>query len=231
MADSEELRGQKLYEALMALKPAGLAETDWAVKSGINRGFFTNLKGSTIAPRSDNLRKLLQSIQKSHEDLYRAAKTTKGATAKEPDLPPVHHVSEGETVEIIQLDLSLSMGPGTIIDDWVESTAVTFDLNFIRGITRSSPGRLRLVTGIGRSMEPTLQDGDVILVDTTERMLSRHDGIYWVSIYGSAGIKRLRAISPSRILIISDNKEIDPQEIEAEDLRIEGRAIWAARGL
>lgn len=138
---------------------------------------------------------------------------------------------DGEVVQIQKLDLSLSMGPGTLIDGYVESELVNFDLNFIRLYTRATSDRLRLVTGIGDSMEPTLKWGDLILIDTNDRMLSKQDGIYWINLYGAAGIKRLRAVGPRRILVKSDNPAMDDQEVDAEDLRIEGRAIWATRGL
>lgn len=140
-------------------------------------------------------------------------------------------LGDGEVVQIQKLDLSLSMGPGTLIDGYVESELVNFDLNFIRLYTRATSDRLRLVTGIGDSMEPTLKWGDLILIDTSDRMLSKQDGIYWINLYGAAGIKRLRAVGPRRILVKSDNPAMDDQEVDAEDLRIEGRAIWATRGL
>lgn len=136
-----------------------------------------------------------------------------------------------ELVPIHKLDLSLSMGPGTLIDDYVEAEPVTFDLAFIRAITRSPSDRLRLVTGIGDSMYPTLNWGDTILIDTTDRALAKQDGIYWINLYGAAGIKRLRTVGPGRVLVKSDNPTVGDQEVSAEDLRIEGRAIWAARGL
>lgn len=136
-----------------------------------------------------------------------------------------------DTVAIQKLDLSLSMGPGTLIDDYIEAEPVTFDLSFIRSITRAPSDRLRLVTGIGDSMYPTLNWGDVIMIDTTDRALARQDGIYWINVYGAAGIKRLRTVGQGRVLVKSDNPAVDDQEVDAEDLRIEGRAIWVARGL
>lgn len=147
------------------------------------------------------------------------------------DFLPTRSASGGEWVEITKLDLSLSMGPGTLIDDWVEEESVLFDPGLLRTITRSPFPRLRLVTGIGDSMYPTLNWGDTILIDTTDRALARQDAIYWVSVYGASGLKRLRTIGPSRILVISDNPQVADQEVDAEDLRIEGRAIWFARAL
>lgn len=153
-------------------------------------------------------------------------------TEPEPSQNVIKHVpGDGDVVQIQKLDLSLSMGPGTLIDDWVEWEPVSFDLAFIRSLTRTPPHRLKLVTGIGDSMFPTLSWGDMIMIDTTARQLSRQDGIYWINLFGAAGIKRLRAVGPSRILVKSDNPDVEDQEVSAEDLRIEGRAIWAARGL
>lgn len=140
-------------------------------------------------------------------------------------------VAADDTVLIQRLDLSLSMGPGTLIDDWVEAEPVNFDLSFVRSITRTPPDRLRLVTGIGDSMYPTISWGDLLMIDTTDRQLARQDGVYWIDLYGAAGIKRLRTVAPGRVLVISDNPAVGDQEVSAEDLRIQGRAIWLARGI
>lgn len=149
-----------------------------------------------------------------------------------PDLPPMRSASRDEDmVEIQKLDLSLSMGPGTLIEDYVEAEPVRFDPTFIRAITRTPPHRIKLVTGIGDSMYPTLNWGDAIMIDTTDRALGRQDGIYWISLFGASGIKRLRTVGKNRILVISDNRDVADQEVAAEDLRIEGRAIWFARAL
>lgn len=236
MAEEATLRGRALYDALMQIKPAGLVETDWAVGAGVNRGFFSNLKSSDISPRSDTLHKILTFVKCREADLYHAANITEERSVvlhsriSDVEKSSAFH-SDGEVVKIQKLDLSLSMGPGTLIDDHVEAELLNFDLNFVRIYTRASSDRLRLVTGIGDSMDPTLKWGDLILIDTTDRMLSKQDGIYWINLYGAAGIKRLRAVGPRHVLIKSDNPAVDDQEVAAEDLRIEGRAIWATRGL
>lgn len=154
------------------------------------------------------------------------------APTREPDVPPARLATEDDgTVELQRLDLSLSMGPGTLIDDYVEAEPVRFDPSFLRLITRAPYHRLKLVTGIGDSMYPTLNWGDTIMIDTTDRALAKQDAIYWISVYGASGLKRLRAIGKGRVLVVSDNPSVPDQEVDAEDLRIEGRAVWFARGL
>jgi len=148
------------------------------------------------------------------------------------DHQATHDASANDaTVEIISLDLSLSMGPGTLIEDFVEAEPIKFDLGMVRAITRTPPSRLRLVKGVGDSMEPTIRTSDQVMIDINERQLARINGIYWIDHLGTHGIKRLRAASRGKVMIISDNPGVDNFEVEAEDLRIEGRAIWFAREL
>ena len=229
MADADELRGKRLYDALMALKPKELAATDWAVKAGVNRGFFTDLKSNPNSSlRTDTLRKVLRHIGKTEADLYGEMPVRK----EQPDLTLTRIASsDDDTVEIIALDLSLSMGPGTLIEEYAEEQRVRMSLAFVQAITRTPSDRLRLVRGIGDSMEPTLRTGDRVMIDINERQLARSHGVYWVDHLGTHGMKRLRAASRSKVLIISDNPVIDNYEVDAEELIIHGRAIWFARDL
>lgn len=146
----------------------------------------------------------------------------------EKERPPA---TDRETVDIVALDLSLSMGPGTLIEDFVEGEPIVLDLALVQSITRTPSDRLRLVKGIGDSMEPTLRNGDRVMVDINERHFSRINGIYWIDHYGAHGIKRLRSVGKDRLLVISDNPNVQDFEVAADELRIEGRVIWFAREL
>lgn len=226
MADNRDLRGAALYDALMRLRPQGLAETDWAVQAGVNRGFFTNLKKQDISPRIDSIRKLLRFVNKTDADLYdESPEHARSSTA------PTRRIDQGDVVDIISLDLSLSMGPGTLIEEFIEEEPVKFDIGLLRAVTRTPLHMLRAVKGVGDSMEPTLRTNDRILIDTSEKMLSRVHGIYWVDHLGAHGIKRLRAVGQGRILIMSDNPTVPDYDVDAEEMRIHGRAIWLMRDL
>lgn len=146
-----------------------------------------------------------------------------------PDMPPTRSADAGEIVEIVSLDLSYAMGDGTNIDDYVESEPVKFDYAFIRMITHSPPHRLRLAKGIGDSMFPTLHSTDRVMIDTTRNRLDLDDRIYAITRWGAGSIKRLRAIGPQRVLVLSDNPAVPDAEIDAENLIIHGRVIWFGR--
>lgn len=149
--------------------------------------------------------------------------------AREPDQPPSRDASAGETVSIIQLDLSLPMGPGATVEDYIEEEPRIFDLAYIRGFTRTPAHRLRLARGIGDSMYPTLQGSDQVWIDSTQRQLNQSDRIWAVSINGGAAIKRLRPMKGGRVLVISDNATVDNYEVGHDELLIGGRVIRLAR--
>jgi phage repressor protein C with HTH and peptisase S24 domain len=216
----EDLRGAALYDALMAIKPDAMSEGEWADKAGLNRGFFSDLKGKDTRPRIDTLQKL-----------KRVAEASLPAS-KVPDQMPTRSISAGETIEIARVDLSLPMGPGATVDNFVEDEPLTFDLAYVRSFTRTPANCLKIAMGVGDSMFPTLVSADLVWIDTTQNQLLHSDRIYAASINGGAAIKRLRPIAGGqRVLVISDNKTIEPYEVDADDVVIWGRVIRFARDL
>ena len=154
------------------------------------------------------------------------------ALEKASDHPVMRSVDAGETAEIIRLDLSLPMGPGATVEDYVEHEPLRFDLAYIQSFTRTPMHRLRIAMGVGDSMFPTLVSNDLVWIDTTQNQLVHADRIYAASINGGAAIKRLRPVAGgARILVISDNKTIEAYEVDANEVIIWGRVIRFARDL
>jgi phage repressor protein C with HTH and peptisase S24 domain len=147
---------------------------------------------------------------------------------REPEILPVVTSEEG-SVPLRRLDMSLSMGDGSNIDDYFDEGVFEFDANMLRMISRAPPERLIVGDGIGDSMFPTIHDRDIVIFDTTQQRLNTTDKIWAISLFGAGGIKRLRPVSRDRVLVMSDNPSIPDQEVSAEDLRILGRVIWSAR--
>jgi len=92
-------------------------------------------------------------------------------------------------------------------------------------------GLLSMIAVRGDSMEPTLSDGDDILVDRADSADRLRDGIYVLRIDDALNVKRL-AINPAdrRITVASDNPaypgwpDCDPMR-----LAIIGRVVWVGR--
>lgn len=196
---------------------------------GVDRSVANRVVNGAVefnARRADEVARLLQ--VSAEEILFRAGIRP----APAPEQLPTRSVDGGETAQLLRLDLSLPMGPGATVDDYVEEEPVEFDLGYLRAITRTPVHRLRLARGVGDSMMPTLQSSDEVLIDTTQNQLLHSDRIYAASINGGAAIKRLRPIEGGkRILIISDNKTIEPYPVDAHEVMIWGRVIRFARDL
>ena len=228
VSDDEDLRGGRLYEALLLLKPAGLAETAWADKAGVNRGFFSDLKNSDISPRGTTLRKVLAAVGRTEGELRQVAAA--GRAPVYPDRPPMRGASDGDGgITIRQIDLSYAMGDGANLEDYPEEQGVVFDPNFLRLVTRAAPERLFVARGDGDSMQPTLINGDTLLIDTSQRRLNMQDRVWACAYQGAGMVKRLRVIGEGRVEIRSDNPVIGNLEVDADDLHIVGRVVWVGR--
>lgn len=93
-----------------------------------------------------------------------------------------------------------------------------------QALGRAGPGFIT-VTVSGDSMEPTLADGDVIIVDTTRTAVDA-SGIYVVELGGDLLVKRVQRRMDGSLVLKSDNAAYDPEHIQpdaAHALRVLGR--------
>ena len=137
-----------------------------------------------------------------------------------------------ELAYVRQVDIRYAMGDGSALDDYPDATLVPFNLGFLRMRSRGPLESLFLVTGHGDSMEPTLLKNDLILIDTTDRQMDIGDQIWALEYAGSGYIKRLRRVKRNgtvKILILSDNDRVPPEEAEPEDIHLVGKVVWIGR--
>lgn len=137
----------------------------------------------------------------------------------EPDLVPVR-----------EIDLSFGMG-ATYLDVPITEEIHHFPRAWLRRYTRSSPDKLFFAQGIGDSMEPTLHDSDLLLIDTDQKTLTSADRI-WVLTYADCGmIKRLRPVPGGGVEVLSDKKEVPTFTAYDGELVIIGRVVAVQRKL
>jgi phage repressor protein C with HTH and peptisase S24 domain len=93
----------------------------------------------------------------------------------------------------------------------------------------SSTKNLVLMRVQGRSMDPTIQDRDTVMIDTGRRDI-KEGMIYALRTDSTIMIKRLSFRIGGRVLIISDNRaEYDPYEADTKDLHVIGQVIFFCR--
>lgn len=153
-----------------------------------------------------------------------------GPRRDRPEQPSARTADSGETAPVVRLDMSYSMGPGTDLDDsYIDGEAFQFDLGFLRSMTVTPPDRIRIVDGIGDSMQPTLHDRDLLFVDVNQRDLNAQDRIWAIWLFGLGAVKRLRALSADAVLVMSDNPDVPDQEVSRKDILIHGRVVGSIK--
>ena len=130
---------------------------------------------------------------------------------------------------IDEVDLALGMG-ATYLDGTAEVKGhAPFRKEWLRGLYQGPVSALKVVQGRGDSMEPTIRDGDIVLIDTSSRILDDQD-VIWAVSYGDLGmIRRLRKLPSGAFLMSPDNPVVRPTEAYDGELHIMGRVIFIGR--
>lgn len=129
-------------------------------------------------------------------------------------------------------DVRAAAGHGAWNDAERVKKMLAFRREWIATDLRASPDALVLIYVDGDSMEPTLSDGDVVMVDRLQVEV-RSDSIYVFTQDGALLIKRLQRLPAGRFLVISDNErfgryELDRSSFEGDSpiARMIGRVVW-----
>lgn len=133
---------------------------------------------------------------------------------------------------IPRLDIQASAGNGRIAVSEEPLEYLAFQANWLRG-RGINPAAARVLTARGDSMEETIRDGDVLLVDTSiDRVL---DNSIYVVVYGDMVlVKRVHGRINGSLQLISDNPRYPVEEVskgEVDDLKIAGRVMWFGRSI
>jgi phage repressor protein C with HTH and peptisase S24 domain len=129
----------------------------------------------------------------------------------------------GEWVDVPRLPLGASAGPGALALDEQPVGAFRFASSWLRG-QGLDPAMLSAIAVAGDSMEPTLRDGDEILVDRTPRPL--RDGIHVVRFDDTLLVKRLDLGRPGTVALVSDNPAYRTIELKSGEFEVIGRVVW-----
>lgn len=136
-------------------------------------------------------------------------------------------------VEIPILDVEASAGFGAVAASENAQTRFGFDERWLRSLTSAKSASLSIVRVTGDSMEPTLSDGDEVLVDASDHASRLRDGIYVLRADDALVVKRV-AIRPGgkQITIASDNPAYPTwNDMDRSEVHVVGRVIWFGRAL
>jgi phage repressor protein C with HTH and peptisase S24 domain len=89
------------------------------------------------------------------------------------------------------------------------------------------PKNLILVEAVSDAMTPTIDEGDLVLVDLREPRV-RHDGVYVLRTHGDLAIKRIQRRPDGKVIIRSDNAAYESAVVAADSVNVVGHVIWIA---
>lgn len=201
-----------------------------AAERGVSLSALSGLLGRNAAylqqfVRKGSPRKLEENDRRTLAEFFGVDEGELGAPARDTVLT----VGTGlparaaDWADIPRLPLGASAGPGTMALDPAPIDRLRFSGRWLRqqGL---EPGQLSVIEVEGDSMEPTLRDGDEILVDRAPRPL--RSGLHVIRLDDVLLVKRLEPGPAGTLLIISDNPAYPRMERPRADVAVLGRVVW-----
>jgi phage repressor protein C with HTH and peptisase S24 domain len=163
------------------------------------------------------------------------------AAAEEPDDGPEHVISTNlsrlrptsEEILIPQYDVRAAMGHGQVPPEYneaVRNLVVREEILREKGVTYTAANALAMITGWGQSMEGTINDKDLVIVDRGVNEFVG-EGIYLMTWHQELYIKRVMRLDEEHYRLISDNQHYENQTARIDDVNIHAKVllIWNAR--
>jgi len=155
---------------------------------------------------------------------------------KKESLKDVTFQGEGQEppegyIRVPRYNVAASAGGGAVNVSEQIVDYIRFKSDWIKQVLGVSAQHVALISVKGDSMETTLSDGDMIMVDTTDRRFEAN-AIYVLQLEGSLLVKRIQRKVDGTIVIKSDNKAYEPESVRGDmvdQLNVVGRVVWYGR--
>ena len=140
-----------------------------------------------------------------------------------------------DCITVEHIHINPSCGKGTVVLEDAIATPVKIGREIIKDLWHvQNPNVLKLFKASGDSMADTIEDGNILLVDTS-RTDYQNGGIYLLTINNDWFIKRLRKRLSGELDVISDNSKYPIETFKPNDeieIIVKGRVIKnLSRGL
>lgn len=205
----------------------GGSQSAFVLKHGLNQGEISSLLkdksfGGVKARNLEVAAGMPERYLDEREGSMPTAPTTVGVPVSPREAPLPGYV------RLQHLSPQPSMGPGL---DICEPVQVVRHLDVLESWVRQKVGsasydRIKILTGCGQSMRPTIQDQDLVFVDIGQRFIDV-PGIYVLDVCGRFLLKRAMILSDGTLVLRSDNTDDFPDE-ERIDLRTAHESVNVA---
>lgn len=132
-----------------------------------------------------------------------------------------------DLVSIPCLNVKASAGYGNHV--YEERVVGHFQVSraWVRNVLNCDPGKVHIIFVDGPSMEPTLEDGELVLIDRRCDKFD-NDAVYAIQFDGQLRIKRVQLRWDGTVVIKSDNPKFDPDTLtqeQADRLHVIGKVL------
>ena len=135
-------------------------------------------------------------------------------------------------VPFLEVRASAGRGRASLPAETVASEHFLFSRSWLRSLD-ISPEDAELLQAEGDSMYPTIQDGDLMLVDRGFGEVV-HGKIYALVANGLVIVKRVNFLAGGGMILLSDNDRYPSETIRRDqvgDLSFQGRVAWYGRSI
>lgn len=205
--------------SLMQERDIGIREL--ARKIGVSHPVVSSWKRGDTEPRGDNLEALAEFFKVTPAFLKFGEVGTGMVSTVECD--------DG-SVSIPVLDVSASCGgenglsPDVTLVKMLRVSQEWLDGRLPHWVNRNC---LHIITADGDSMEPTISNGDFVIIDSSRRTITT-DAVYALSYAGTIFLKRVQVNPDGRLHLLSDNSRYQPMEVtDVNSLNVVGRCVFA----
>lgn len=136
--------------------------------------------------------------------------------------------SAADAVSIPHYAVHLSAGSGRSAADFNELERLVLPADWVRRVFGRPAAHLVLAGAAGTSMEPTIRDRDLLVVDTADQRLTS-GRVYALVVGDTLLVKRIERTLRGQIFLRSDNPAYQSEELTedlADTVRILGQVIW-----
>lgn len=129
------------------------------------------------------------------------------------------------TLEEVDLDYGLGAAYG---DSPVSVQLHKMPRLLMEAMTESPASGLFVTRGVGDSMQPVINHGDLVIIDRSQRTIGRDDQIWALAISGMHTIKRVR-IRGQEVRLLSPNPDVGNDVATAEEVHVIGKVVFVGR--
>ncbi len=211
-----------------------LSQREMATIVGVSHSAWQKMEAGGSVPSGQTLQKVAdQGFSPTWVLTGEGGMRLRDASFEISQAEPGRLESVSQWVAIPHLDVVASAGGGAAETDGHVIEPIMFPAQLLKALGLK-PGKTDFINAKGDSMEPTIGDGNLLLIDRSIEGQIEDDAIYIIASPHSIYVKRLFCKLDGDLIVKSDNPRYPEQTYSVEaaaNLNIIGRVRWVAKSV